>query len=616
MVRGCTLLERQNSQKSANAILVCVVLIASLVSASLGLQSYVMIPSNGSIHYPPNNGSFGVIGSAAENPALNNIVWLFGNQSISYASLSPSEVTNLADISSFGGLVIWTKHWKNYNATAVREYAKTEVVICDPWDFCNVLYPSLSNSTQIVHTNAVTYLMDWGNFRRGDRVEMRNETDNTDHLTTVLSSGLASLANVTAIAEYDTTRVAFFHVGGLLPESGFYVMDLDATTPETEWVGIWHLFPAIRIVCDFPTGKYARWMANGLAWWDLSWIYNRIDSMVSGNPDIAAKLLVGKSVQGRNITAIVLGKGNRNIIIDGCLHGDERTGAFASLRVAELLIDFYRSSSSWNAKLMQNRIIIIPVMNPDGFVVPNRRNANGVDLNRNFPPYGNASEPETRALMNLMGNYTPEIYINMHEGWAYEPLSLWYGLYENDPYYNFTSYALRQARNSFTALRHWGYFTEGGKNVWIGRVDSIRRSGLTNSAQAYASYYHKASTMIIETFVWSNNWGGRQCLWALDFYPNAVLGHIEHYDSDGGFLVRSDGFITSTTATTDRLTITLDTAELTSPSATVIQDSKGRDKPTTICIDGAAKSEGDGWTYNSGIITLTAAKNQIEAVWS
>jgi hypothetical protein len=267
---------------------------------------------------------------------------------------------------------------------------------------------------------------------------------------------------VTTIARYDANRIALFHMSGTNSKSGFYVMDLDATTPETEWAGIWHLFPAIKMVQDFPTGKYARWMANGQAWWDLTWIYNRIDSIANNNSDIAAKLIIGKSVEGRNITAIVIGKGQRYIIMDGCIHGDEKTGAFACLRVAELLIDFYRSSSSWNTKLTECKVIIIPVLNPDGFVRPNRYNANGVDLNRNFPHKGNASEPETRALMNLMGNYTPTIYINMQEGWAYQPLSLWFGMYENEPYYNFTVYALRQAALSFKALRHWGWFTEGG----------------------------------------------------------------------------------------------------------------------------------------------------------
>ena len=110
--------------------------------------------------------------------------------------------------------------------------------------------------------------------------------------------------------------------------------------------------------------------------------------------------------------------------------------------------------------------------------------------------------------------------------------------------------------------------------------------------------------------------GARQCLWALDFYPTVILAHIQHYDYDGGFLFRSDGFITSATVEPDRLTVTLDTTELTSPSTTVIFDRTGRGKPTIVYIDGEAKNEGDWWTYTSRIITVVAAKRQIEAIWS
>ena len=58
-------------------------------------------------------------------------------------------------------------------------------------------------------------------------------------------------------------------------------------------------------------------------------------------------------------------------------------------------------------KLTECKVIIIPVVNPDGFIRNSRFNANGVDLNRNFPPTGSASQPETQALMNLMENYKP-----------------------------------------------------------------------------------------------------------------------------------------------------------------------------------------------------------------
>lgn len=476
--------------------------------------------------------TFGVVGSIEGNPAIKNFCWLFGNQSISYRVIMPSEVTNFAEVDRFDGLVVWTKHG-GYNATAIRQFAGTHIVISHIRDFCNVLYPSLNGSTQIVTTNTVTYVKNWGDFCEGDLVEMRNETGNTNRLTTVLASGLASFSNVTTIARYDASRIAFFHMNGTQSESGFYVMDLDATTPETEWTGIWHLFPAIKMVKDFPTGKYARWMAKGQSWWNLTWVYNRIDTFVSENDDILEKWVIGKSVEGRNITAVVIGEGNKNVIIDGSIHGNEQTTTFACLRIIELLVDKYRSDSWWHSKLLNDwKIIIIPVLNPDGFVENTRKNANGKDLNRQFPPGATTTEPEAWALRYLMGNYTPTVYINLHTGYYYYPNWMIYGNYEQDPNRTITVEAMRKANETFASLRHWGWFAEHNTHVWIGKVQHIARGGAdyNSMAIAYASWQYNASCMLLESFVWSDAHGARQSLWAMDYYCTLVLTFIENND--------------------------------------------------------------------------------------
>jgi len=319
-----------------------------------------------------------------------------------------------------------------------------------------------------------------------------------------------------------------FHINGTTAESGFYVMDLHATTPETEWTGIWHLFPAIKMMKDFPTGKYARWMANGQSWWDLTRVYNHINSIVNENGDIAEKWIIGQSVEGRDITAIVIGKGNRYAIIDGCIHGNEKTATFSCLRTAELLIEYYRSDQYWNTKLNQYTIIIIPVLNPDGFTRGSRTNANGVDLNRQFPPGGTTTEPEAWALRWLMGNYTPTIYINVHEGYHWYPLDMLYGNYEEAPYVSLTIEALRAANNTFVALKHWGWFTEEGSNVWIGKANGIYRAGYNSMAIAYASSEYDTSCLLMETYLWSPKWGARKCLWGLDYYCCVHLAFLRY----------------------------------------------------------------------------------------
>ena len=472
--------------------------------------------------------TFGVIGSVEDVPAIKNFYWLFGNQSISYRAVLPSEVERLEDIERFEGIVVWTNGHYNYNITAIRLFAKTYVVISDIKDFCEAIYPSLGDDVQVVSTSTVTYVRDWGNFRNGDLVEMRNETGNLDQLTAVSASSLALFDNVTVVTRYDNDRVTSFYMNGTALKSGFFVMDLDATTPETEWAGIWHVFPAVKMVSDFPTGKYARWMANGQNWWGLDWVYNRIDTLVSENGDVAKKLIIGYSVEGREIPAIFIGNGSRYAIIDGCIHGNEKTATFAALRTAELLIEYYRSNSYWKARLSEYTVIIIPVLNPDGFFHYGRCNANGVDLNSQFPPDHTPTEPEAWALIWLMGNYTPTAYVNMHEGWYWYPLDMIYGNYESGTNKSLTIAAMHAANNTFVELKHWGWFTENDANVWIGKVRRILRGGKKGMAVAYASYYYNASCMLLETFLWTPECKARKCLWGLDYYPAVVLSFLKN----------------------------------------------------------------------------------------
>ena len=471
---------------------------------------------------------FGIIGSVSKKAAVNNFIWLFGNESISYRVIDPSEVTRFEDADRFDGLVVWTAECGVYDASAIREFADSRVVIADVKDFCLAMYPTVSKSMQVVSTSTVNYVVSWGPFSSGDVVDMRNETGNVDQLTVVQASALGTLPNVVAIAKYDSTRTAFFRMKGTETNSGFYVMDLDATTPETKWTGIWHIFTAVKRVQDFPTGEYARWMANGTKWYDLAWVYNRINEIVNANGDIARKISAGKSVQGRDIPAILIGSGSKYAIVDGDLHGNEKTGTFSCLRLAELLTAYYRSSAYWKSKMLEYTFVIVPVVNPDGFVLNIRENANDVDLNGQFPPDGSPTEPEALALMSLMSKYPPTIYVNCHEGWYWYTLDMLCGNYETSANKALTFEAMRSANDSFVGLNHYGWFTDNGWNVPIGKVRAIYPGGKQGMSVAYASYQYHASCMLLETFVWSQTYGARQSLWGLDYYPAVILSFIQN----------------------------------------------------------------------------------------
>ena len=133
-------------------------------------------------------------------------------------------------------------------------------------------------------------------------------------------------------------------------------------------------------------------------------------------PAVVESRTIGRSVRGRPIRAWRLGEpGKRRIVLLSTMHGNEphTRGILESLRDGRAI----RGIDLW----------VIPTYNPDGLARGTRRNARGVDLNRNFPFRwadldGNyesgprpASEPETRAVMGFLKDIEPRRVISFHQ---------------------------------------------------------------------------------------------------------------------------------------------------------------------------------------------------------
>src|SRR5438270_2900790 len=87
------------------------------------------------------------------------------------------------------------------------------------------------------------------------------------------------------------------------------------------------------------------------------------------------RFTIGHSVQGRPIDAYQLGQAGsaRPILVVGCIHGNEPAGIAIASRLLHAKPP--PGSSLW----------VVPELNPDGVRAHTRQNADGVDLNRNFP---------------------------------------------------------------------------------------------------------------------------------------------------------------------------------------------------------------------------------------
>ncbi|HXD55160.1 MAG TPA: DUF2817 domain-containing protein [Solirubrobacteraceae bacterium] len=140
--------------------------------------------------------------------------------------------------------------------------------------------------------------------------------------------------------------------------------------------------------------------------------------LLAPTPSLARTLVIGRSVHGRPITARVIGPDSaaRRILVVGCVHGDECAG----LSIVSALA---RKRPPQGIQLW-----LVPEMNPDGAAAGTRQNADGVDLNRNFPfrwrpltsPTFYAgprplSEPETRAAVRLIRRLKPAVTIWYHQ---------------------------------------------------------------------------------------------------------------------------------------------------------------------------------------------------------
>ncbi len=129
-----------------------------------------------------------------------------------------------------------------------------------------------------------------------------------------------------------------------------------------------------------------------------------------------------KSILGRPLPYWVIGQGEETVLVFGGIHGDELTSS-------ELAFDFLIFALENQDKLQGRRLVIAPLVNPDGFLSGSRNNARNVDLNRNFPANNwmvvgsrsrstsglhPRSEPETRFLLFLIDRFAPRRAVALH----------------------------------------------------------------------------------------------------------------------------------------------------------------------------------------------------------
>ncbi len=131
---------------------------------------------------------------------------------------------------------------------------------------------------------------------------------------------------------------------------------------------------------------------------------------VRSNPKFEVQK-VGTSIEGRDLTLISLGEGTTDIFLWSQMHGDEPTATQAIFDILNFFIapDFQEEKSEI---LSQLRLHFLPMLNPDGAEVYQRRNALGIDINRDAL---RLQSPEGQTLKRIRDSLEADFGFNLHD---------------------------------------------------------------------------------------------------------------------------------------------------------------------------------------------------------
>ena len=170
--------------------------------------------------------------------------------------------------------------------------------------------------------------------------------------------------------------------------------------------------------------------------WESYPTYTQYDSIMLSfanlYPSICRFDTIGTSVNGKLILALKISNNVRTeedqtkVFYTSTMHGDETGGFVLMLHLADYLLKNYSSNNRVKNLVDNLEIWINPLANPDGtyrngntISSPVRYNANGYDLNRNFPDPitpNTIKQKETLDMIKFMRQHKFSLSVNFHSG--------------------------------------------------------------------------------------------------------------------------------------------------------------------------------------------------------
>ena len=120
---------------------------------------------------------------------------------------------------------------------------------------------------------------------------------------------------------------------------------------------------------------------------------------------------VGSSLEGRALRVASLGSGPRSVFLWSQMHSDESTHTGVLLDILNTFVGGEQWTIDGCALLELCTLHMLPMLNPDGAEKQTRKNAQGIDINRDAV---DLATPEGRVLRSVVNELRPQYGFNLH----------------------------------------------------------------------------------------------------------------------------------------------------------------------------------------------------------
>jgi hypothetical protein len=144
-------------------------------------------------------------------------------------------------------------------------------------------------------------------------------------------------------------------------------------------------------------------------------VERRLKAVAEVDPNRFIFERVGASLEGRSINMVSTGTGPFRVLLWSQMHGDEPTATAALFDLFDYL-QRHREDPVVQRILSALTLYVVPMLNPDGAERFQRRNAQGIDINRDAL---SLQTPEGQVLKQIRDRFNPRIGFNLHnQSWG------------------------------------------------------------------------------------------------------------------------------------------------------------------------------------------------------